>query len=107
MSFPVLSFKNIICGFTESSEQTFVKTSFFVCLKSSYINKEVDSPGPTSKVLVTVFTQYTESNTKLRLQTTNLTVILRSGSILSLCFPQEEQQLHQIEYFNVVKKQPK
>ena len=82
----------------------FVKTSFFFCLKSSYINKEVDSPGQTSKVSVTVFTQYTESNTKLRLQTTNLTVILRSGSILSLCFPQEEQQLHQTEYFNVVKK---
>ena len=50
----------------------FVKTSFFFCLKSSYINKEVDSPGPTSKVLVTVSTQYTESNTKLGLQTTNL-----------------------------------
>ena len=104
MSFPVLSFKNIICRFTESLEKNICQNFVLLLLKKFFINKEVDSLGPTLKVLVTVFTEYTESNTKLGLQTTHLTVILRSGSILSLCFSQEEQHLHQTEYFNVVKK---
>ena len=106
MSFPVLSFKNIICGFTESSEQNICQ-NFVLLLFKKFLYQQrsrQSGPGPTSKVLVTVSIQYTESNTKLRLQTTNLIVILRSGSILSICFPQEEQQLHQTEYFNVVKK---